>query len=67
MFSRKHTQLTDREKDVVQRTYYNINQILDFLLDPLGKIKKQSKWLQTNLKPTSSTGRDKPNQKGKEA
>ncbi|MDY6834982.1 MAG: hypothetical protein SVY53_09320 [Chloroflexota bacterium] len=39
MLSRSFTTQDAIEKDVIQRTYYNINQILDFLANPV-------KWLQ---------------------
>ena len=34
MLSNKHTNLEEHDKDVAQRTYYNVNQILDFLSEP---------------------------------
>ncbi|MBW1719907.1 MAG: hypothetical protein JRJ43_10190 [Deltaproteobacteria bacterium] len=43
MFSRKFTELTETEKDVIQKTYYNINQILDFLGNPQGWINRRTK------------------------
>ena len=50
MFSRGYTNLSQEEKDVMQRTYYNIDQMLTFLLDPLAWIRKRSKWSNlTNL------------------
>lgn len=60
MFSRAHTLLDQHEKDVVQQTYYNINQILTFLLDPDKWIKRRhGKWATalSNLK-----GKVNPNQ-----
>lgn len=61
MFSYKHTILDIKEKDVLQRTYYNIDQILDFLLKPEDWVRKQSKWERalSDLK-----GKVKPNQTG---
>jgi len=52
MFSRTYTELDKEEKEAIQRTYYNINQILTFLANPLGEIQKAGKWKQlaTNLK-----------------
>ena len=44
MFSKQFTTLDAKEKDIAQRTYYNIDQILTFLLDPLKWIEKKSKW-----------------------
>jgi len=43
MFSKQHTKLTEAEKDVVQKTYYNINQILDFLVNPQAWINRRTK------------------------
>ena len=43
MFSKKFTELTETEKDVIQKTYYNINQILDFLINPQGWINRRTK------------------------
>ena len=43
MFSYQYTNSDPIEKDVAQRTYYNINQILDFLIDPNRWVKKKSK------------------------
>lgn len=48
MFSRRFTDLDQQEKDVNQRTYRNIDQILTFLLNPSGWIKKRSGWQQLN-------------------
>jgi len=58
MFSRKYTLLDETEKDIVQRTYYNINQILTFLSEPERWVKKRSRWTQT----LSNLGKVKPNQ-----
>lgn len=57
MFSRTHTNLDAQEKDVVQRTYRNIDQILTFLLDPIRWMGKRSKWavLKSNLKQKEKT------------
>ena len=43
MLSYQHTNSDSLEKDVTQRTYYNINQMLDFLASPEGWIRKKSK------------------------
>lgn len=52
MFSKRYTELSPTEKDVVQRTYYNVDQMLNFLINPIGWIKKSGKWqiFQANLK-----------------
>lgn len=50
MFSHKFTSLDATEKDIMQRTYYNIDQMLEFLLRPMGWIRKQSKWEIYNTK-----------------
>lgn len=44
MFSKHHTMLDEVEKDVIQRTYFNINQMLNFLLTPRDWVRKKSKW-----------------------
>ena len=66
MFSRKYTSLDAQEKDVVQKTYYNINQILDFLLNPVKGIEKQGKWATFSSQLNRLKDKGKPNQKGKE-
>lgn len=43
LLSFKHTNSDPYEKDVTQRTYYNINQILDFLSSPEGWFRKKNK------------------------
>lgn len=62
MFSRTFTSLDAEEKDVRQRTYYNIDQMLTFLSSPLKWVHKRSKW--ANLK-TDLKGKVKPSQGGK--
>jgi len=59
MFSRKFTLLDETEKNIVQQTYYNINQILTFLSEPDRWVKKRGKWAQA----LSNLGKGKPNQK----
>ncbi len=44
MFSARYTGLELHEKDVMQRTYYNIDQILSFLLKPSSWVRKRSRW-----------------------
>lgn len=41
MLSASYTKLDQTEKDVMQRTFYNISQLLDFLLSPVGTIKEK--------------------------
>ena len=62
VFSLQFTNLTEREKDVRQRAYYNINELLDFLLSPTAWIKlKRSRWqaftdhAKRKAKPTSES------------
>ena len=40
-FSKRHTNLSKEEKDVVQRAYFNTDLILDFLINPVGWIQKR--------------------------
>ena len=39
MFSARFTNLDEKEKDIEQRTYYNINELMDFLMNPSAWIK----------------------------
>ena len=63
MFSNSYTKSDPTEKDVTQRTYYNVNQILDFLINPNRWIKKRSKIKQayadlaSKVKPNRKEGR----------
>ena len=50
LLSKKFTDMKSEDKDVIQKTYYNINQILDYLDSPLKWFKKRSR-LQQVLKP----------------
>lgn len=44
LLSASYTKLDPMEKDVMQRTFFNISQLLDFLLSPVKTIKeKQNK------------------------
>lgn len=43
MLSYRHTNSDPHEKDVAQRTYYHIHEILDFLANPEGWFRKKSK------------------------
>lgn len=45
LLSSAHTFQPAEDKDVVQKTYYHIVQVLDFLANPLGWIKaKKNRW-----------------------
>jgi hypothetical protein len=44
MFTAQYTKLTAEEKDIRQRTYSNINEILDFFMNPLRYFQKKSKF-----------------------
>lgn len=59
MFSYRHTLLDEVEKDVVQRSYYNINQILSFLMNPTLWVKRRN--VKTFL--SDQFGKVKPNQR----
>jgi hypothetical protein len=53
MFSQHHTELSATEKDILQRTYYNVNRIMDYLLNPMGWIKNRDALMKTlTAKPT---------------
>jgi hypothetical protein len=46
LLSPQYTKLDPTEKDVMQRTFYNINQMLDFLLSPVKKANEKKGALQ---------------------
>jgi len=48
MFSRRFTDLDQQGKDVEQKTYYQMDQILRFLLNPAEWVKRRSRWQQLN-------------------
>lgn len=50
MFSRKFTELDPDEKDTVQRAYFQIDQVIEFLLNPVSWIQKRSRWSQITSK-----------------
>jgi hypothetical protein len=45
MLSASYTKLDQTEKDVMQRTFYNITQMLDFLISPVKVVKKKESQL----------------------
>ena len=42
VFSETFTNLTAEEKDITQKTYHNINEILDFLSNPTRWVRRKS-------------------------
>ena len=42
MFSERFTSLSEKDKDIKQQTYYQINQLLDFLSEPKQWVKKKT-------------------------
>ena len=59
MVSKEFTLLDEVEKDVAQRTYFHLNQILVFLMAPQGWVRKRSRWKQV----LSNQGKVNPNQR----
>ena len=55
LLSKKFTNRTAEEKDVLQRTYHNIAEVVKFLLDPTKEGKKQMALLQHNRKLMKET------------
>jgi len=49
LLSNRIATLSKEEKDVIQRTYYNVNQILDYLSNPRGWIRRKSRFSTTDL------------------
>lgn len=62
MVSKEYTLLDGVEKDVLQRSYYNINQMLVFLMSPMGWVRRRGKWKKVL---SDQMGKVNPNQ-GKE-
>ncbi len=52
MFSHEFTELGADEKDVLQRTYFNLNQMLDFLIAPTRFIQKKKSRLISSAERT---------------
>lgn len=44
MLSRKYADLPSEEKDVISRTYYHTNRMIEFFMNPLGEMKKRAKF-----------------------
>lgn len=44
MFTDHYTKLPPDEKDVIQRTYANMNDVLDFFMSPLNYFKKKNRF-----------------------
>jgi len=59
LLSYQHTNSEAYEKDVVQRTYYNINQILDFLQSPQLWMRKKNKLKEAYANIASKVSRAK--------
>jgi len=63
MLSARFTNLNTREKDVDQRSYFNINMILDFFLNPITTIQKQK--IRSKMPDLTAIKRPKSRQKEK--
>jgi hypothetical protein len=44
MFKPEYTKLSAEEKDIIQRTFANMNELLDFFMSPLGWFQKKGKF-----------------------
>lgn len=63
MFSQGFSELGAADKDVLQRTYYQLNQWIDFMIAPMKAInEKKDRLVQMNL----TSGKARPSQSGKE-
>ena len=58
MLSKQFTDMNAEDKDVLQKTYYNINQILDYLENPVRWFKRMNRFKKV-LKPNFK-GKGKP-------
>jgi hypothetical protein len=59
MFSSEFTNLDANEKDVQQRTYFHLNQWLDFMIAPQRYITQRKAKLQSHAERLNSARRDK--------
>ena len=64
MLSYEFTNLDEKEKDVQQRTYYNLNEIINFLMTPTDWVKRKHSLLShadlmTRLRKARSLGKEK--------
>ena len=50
LLSKGFTAKPAQEKDVLQRSFYEIDRIITFLLDPLREFKQGNKWKDHNMK-----------------
>ena len=57
MLSDRYTKLDPTEKDVMQRTFFNITQMLDFLLAPVKSVQKKESRLQNLTSQRNPTGK----------
>lgn len=44
LLSKEFTEKSAQEKDVLQRTFHELDKIINFLLNPLMKFKQSNKW-----------------------
>ena len=63
MFTARYTKLPAGEKDVQQRTFYQIDQMLDFLMAPMRVINERSKKMSTYGPQLMGTGKPNPARK----
>jgi hypothetical protein len=64
MFTARFTKLSAGEKDVQQRTFYQLDQMLDFLMAPMKVVNEKTKTMGTYGPQLMGAG--KPNPTGKE-
>jgi hypothetical protein len=64
MFTARFTKLTAGEKDIKQRTFYELDQMLDFLMAPMRVVNEKSKSMGTYGPKIMGAG--KPNPTGKD-
>jgi len=57
MFSKQYTDLTEKEKDVLQKTYYQTMQILEFLASPRDWINRRVQYKQKLADQAKNTSR----------
>jgi len=65
MFTARYTKLPAEEKDVLQRTFYQIDQMLDFLMAPMRVVNERSRSMGTYGPKLMGAGKPNPARKEK--
>ena len=44
MLTRRFVELPAEEKDILSKTYYSVNKMIEFFINPIAELKKRKKW-----------------------